>query len=76
VSAFYVKNENTLGYTRPDAEAFWFGILHASVLKGSTHGRLDAWTYLSPLDRLRPATLADFEEYRVVPPPAMLKVIE
>lgn len=63
--SYFVMNENTLGYInpiQPDA----FCILHGSVLKGG-HNWKNGPVTVSPLDVLRPATLSDFDEYRVRP---------
>lgn len=43
------------------------GILHASVLRGSTFDRLAGFTVLPASCDLRPATVADFESFRVSP---------
>ncbi|SCW95345.1 hypothetical protein [Ancylobacter rudongensis] len=67
MNAYYVLNGHTLGYINP-AQPNVFGILHASVLRGSTFGRLDWFTITAPgVDRLEPATLADFDAFRVCP---------
>jgi hypothetical protein len=63
---YYVKNDNTLGYIT-DAQPGVFGILHCSVLRGGTDDRLQGYTYVAPTDKLRAATLKDFEDYRVSP---------
>jgi hypothetical protein len=65
--SYFVLNGHTLGYvysTQPNT----FGILHASILKGSTFDRLAGFAAISPgIDILKPATLADFAEFRVCP---------
>ncbi len=61
---YVVRDENILGYICGN----FLGILHASILKGANVCRLSGTTYL-PIDksRIRPATLKDFEEFRVHP---------
>jgi len=61
---YFVLNEHTLGYTIDEMPGY-LGILHTSVLKGSTFDRLSGPVVISPSDTLRPATKADFDEYRV-----------
>lgn len=61
---FVVIDENNFGYVdhrQPDHA----GILNSSVVRGATHTWHDGPFYL-PLARVvRPATLADFEVYRI-----------
>lgn len=64
-SSYFVLNGHTLGYTREDNPG-WFHILHGSVLKGG-HDPKRGPTVLAPTDELKPATLEDFEEFRVSP---------
>jgi len=61
---YFVFNEHTLCYQKPEMNDL--GILHASVLRGSTFARLQG-TFPMPMDAslLRKATLKDFEDYRV-----------
>lgn len=72
-SKYVVLNENTLGY-RIQSMPNWIGVLHGRVLGGNpgwsewSHGMVPI---LPPLDVVREATLADFEEYRVMAPLAM-----
>jgi len=69
---YYVANENTLCYR----QSHWtglgyvmYGVLAGLLLRGG-HNHLDGPFPFNPAwDKLRPATLADFEIYRVVPPP-------
>jgi hypothetical protein len=61
---YFVMGENTLGYV-DDRQPNVFGVLHASVLRGSTLDRLAGFTCIS--QPLRPATLEDFDAYRVSP---------
>lgn len=65
---YVVMDEHTLGYINP-AQPRMMGILHASVLRGSPFGRLDGVVPIGDTKTLRPATVADFAVYRVVPPP-------
>ena len=64
---YFVLNGHTLGYTYEGNEP-WFNILHASVLRGSTFDRLSGPVPLGPRDVLVPATQADFDAFRCVPP--------
>lgn len=66
-TSYVVVNEHTLGYVYSDHPGM-FGILHTSILKGSTYDRYEDWRHLNGLDKVRPATKADFDDYRVVPP--------
>lgn len=66
MTIYYVMNENTLGYVQPHQPDV-FGILHGSVLKGGLDDKQGFITILPGSDKLRLATLADFEEYRVHP---------
>ena len=61
---YLVVNENTLGYRKPGS--MLLGVLHASVIKGG-HNWLNGPVLLTNNDKVRPATLADFAEYRVSP---------
>lgn len=63
MSTYHVLNENTLGFIQ-DERPGWFNVLHGSVIKGGRDWR-DGPFPLSPLDTLRPATKADFDEYNV-----------
>lgn len=62
-SAYYVLNEHTLGYVGFGVSPGWFGVLAVDVFKTSR----DPFGAI-PLDctaKLRPATLGDFERFRV-----------
>lgn len=63
---YYVFDEHTLCYQKPEMNDL--GILHTSVLRGSTFDRLQG-TFPMPMDTslLRKATLQDFHDYRVSP---------
>ena len=61
---YYVLNENTLGYVN-SAQPGWMGVLAGSVRNGG-HSPLNGPVVIVPgADRLRPATHADFDAYRV-----------
>lgn len=64
---YVVMNENTLGYIEGSRPSM--GVLAGSVLKGGHH-----WLN-GPVSTfgcaLRDATLADFQTYRVSPPPEL-----
>jgi hypothetical protein len=62
---YYVLNEHTLGYVYA-AKPNSFNVLHGSVLKGGYDWK-NGPVAITTLDNLRPATVADFEEYRVSP---------
>jgi len=64
---YVVMNENTLGYINDDRPNI-MGILQGTVLKGG-HSWLKGSVSISPSDSIRDATMRDFDEYRVVPPP-------
>lgn len=61
-TTYHVKGDHTLGYVNP-AQPGLFWPLGRSV---SGHAWQDGSV---PADDLRPATLADFERFRVQPPP-------
>ncbi len=69
---YVVMDEHTLGYLIPEMPDC-IGVLHGSVLKGSPYGPLCGMAYIvAGNTKLRQATLADFEEYRVVPPKCLV----
>lgn len=72
--SYWVYDEHTLGYI-DDRQPGVFGILRASILRGSTFNPLDGFTILPPNPKLRPATLADFEAFRVLPPSSHLEAL-
>lgn len=62
---YVVVNENTLGYiydVQPDS----LNVLAGSVIKGG-RSPLNGPTFIGANDQVRPATLADFETFRVHP---------
>ena len=67
---YVVENENTLGYLcyrSEESGILWMGILHASVLRGSTHSSFDGPIPIT-FSNIRPATVADFKAYFVQVP--------
>lgn len=62
MSKYIVINENTLAY-RIEGSQF-VGVLAGSVVRGGRNP-LDGTIPISPLDKVRDATLGDFESYRV-----------
>lgn len=64
---YAVYQENTLGYLFQLDGRNLLGILHASVLKGSSFNWLGGPISVD-MDKVRKATLQDFEEYRVSVP--------
>jgi hypothetical protein len=69
MNKYIVINENTLGYliekSNPKSEFQYAGILHASILKGSTHNWLNGPVLIHSSDVVRNATLQDFADYQV-----------
>lgn len=65
---YVVYRENTLGYLFSLNGRNYLGILHASILKGSTFNWLNG-PVLADMSNVRRATAKDFEEYRVCLPP-------
>jgi hypothetical protein len=62
---YYVLNEHTLGFVFPH-QPHLLSVLAGSVLKGSQYNPLNGPVAIVPgHDQLRPATRADFEEFRV-----------
>lgn len=66
---YVVKDEHTLGYIYEDYPQ-WMGVLHGSVLKGG-HDWRNGNVFITDTCTIRPATPADFNEYRVTRPPDM-----
>lgn len=61
---YIVKNENTLCYRQEGTQ--FVGVLAGSVIRGG-HNPLNGSIIIAPSDALRPATLEDFEFFRVCP---------
>lgn len=70
---YYVKDGHTLGYI-DDRQPNSFGVLAGKPQLGG-HDSLQGYVQVSRLDVLRPATLADFEFFRVSPKGHMPKSI-
>lgn len=61
---YIVMNENTLGIVHTPTS---IGVLAGAVLKGGPNPMNGPVPFNPAIDRARPATLADFSEYRVSP---------
>jgi len=59
-----VVNENTLGYINPKTPNL-LGVLHSSILKGAPFILYPGPRSIFETDKVRLASEADFEEYRV-----------
>lgn len=66
LAEYLVGDEHTLLYTQEGTD--WLGVLHGSVLRGSSHDWRDGGVLRSQFKVLRPATIEDFKTYRVMPP--------
>ena len=65
---YAVYQENTLGYLfRGESGLYYLGILHESVLRGSSFNWLSG-PVLVDMKQVRTATAQDFDDYRVVRP--------
>ncbi len=67
---YIVVNENTLGYVDfryPDA-SLSVGVLRGNVFKGGPDPKNGPIVVLPQVNRVRPATLEDFESYRISVP--------
>lgn len=62
---YFVFNENTLCYLQEGDPRY--GVLAGSTIRGGRNP-LDGMVIRSDLDRVRQATLADFDAYRIMPP--------
>jgi hypothetical protein len=65
---YVVKNEHTLGLLDPGLLPGFMAVVQGDVLAGG-HDWKNGPTVYGPLDTLRPATVADFARFRVLPPP-------
>lgn len=65
IASYYVLDGHTLGFVYDEAPT-QFNVLHGSVLKGG-HDWKNGCVHISPVCKLEPATLADFEEFGVSP---------
>lgn len=65
---YLVVNENTLCYDHGVTLAGipYVGVLGGSIIKGGRHS-FDGPILISPSDKVRPATLEDFETFHVSP---------
>lgn len=63
---YVVCDEHTLGYLMGNG---WVGVLHESVLKGAAFSVHPGPKVVSQFSNVRPATLEDFAEFRVMVPP-------
>ncbi len=61
---FVVQDENLLGYVHPDLPANSVQILATSIIRGSIFSWMDGNVTGYP-ERQRPATVRDFESFRV-----------
>lgn len=67
MSKYIVQDENLLGYLIPEQPNI-VGILATSIIRGSIYSWQDG-TAVNHRDRQRPATVADFESFKVCLPP-------
>lgn len=63
MTAYIVHNENALGYIEPQRPG-WFGVLQGDIFRGGPDWKNGPTIITGPT---RPATLADFERFRVCP---------
>jgi hypothetical protein len=67
MTKYLVGDEHTLVYQQEGTNRL--GVLHGSILRGSPYGGpLQGPVPAFMFKVLRPATLQDFEDYRVMPP--------
>ena len=65
MARYVVCDEHTLGYVVGSVVC----ILHASILKGAPFEVMPGPKLISLFDKIRPATVEGFVEYRVILPP-------
>ncbi len=71
---YVVLNENTLGYLN-EVTPNTMGVLASSVIRGG-HLWIDGPVTIVPtVDKLRPATLEDFDAYRIAVPPEIERAL-
>ena len=63
---YLVVNENCLGYADDLTRPFLLGVLQGSVARGGPDWK-NGPVFVTEQDTVRPATLQDFEDYRVSP---------
>lgn len=63
---YIVVNENCLGYADDLTVPFQMGVLQGSIARGGPDWR-NGPVYVTSSDTVRPATLKDFDDYRVSP---------
>lgn len=65
---YVVRNENTLGciFARQPG---WLDVLQGDPFTGGADWKNGPVALLEGVDAVRPATLADFARFRVMPPP-------
>ena len=68
---YFVLEEHTLIYREKHYPANSYGVLKASIIRGSNFSPLTGSITVSPLERLRLATKDDFRAYNVTVPPDM-----
>lgn len=66
MTEYLVLNEHTLIYRRPEFGAL-AGVLQGDIFAGGHDWKNGTCAPLPGIDQLRPATLADFERFRVCP---------
>jgi hypothetical protein len=69
---YVVLNENTLGYINNESPNT-MGVLAGSIIRGGHSWENGPVTIVPTVDKMRPATPADFDNYRVEIPPVQCK---
>lgn len=65
---YVFRNENTLGCIFP-RQPGWMDVLHGDPFTGGADWKNGPVALQEGVDVVRPATLADFARFRVLPPP-------